>query len=105
MARFGTATCAHAVRIYNAKVAARTPRKVFDEAYYKRFYHDESTQVIDASDVGLLGAFVCTYLAHLQLDVRRVLDIGCGIGLWCEVIDHHFPTATLQGYRGQRVPL
>ena len=26
--------------------------------------------------------FVTSYLDHLQLDVRRVLDAGCGTGLW-----------------------
>ena len=26
--------------------------------------------------------FVTSYLAHLQLDVRSVLDAGCGTGLW-----------------------
>jgi hypothetical protein len=37
------------------------------------------------------GAFVCSYLQFLRVPVRRVLDVGCGIGLWRDLIARHYP--------------
>jgi predicted TPR repeat methyltransferase len=70
---------------------------IFDEAYYQRFYFDKKTSVVDPEHIGRLGAFVCSYLQYLRVPVRRVLDIGCGIGLWREVVARHFPDASYQG--------
>ena len=69
----------------------------FDEAYYQRFYFDKKTSVVDPGHVERLGAFVCSYLQYLRVPVARVLDVGCGIGLWREVVARHFPLATFQG--------
>jgi SAM-dependent methyltransferase len=70
---------------------------VFDEAYYQRFYFDKKTSVVDPAHVERLGAFVCSYLQYLRVPVRRVLDVGCGIGLWQGVIAKHFPQARYFG--------
>lgn len=69
----------------------------FDRAYYERFYHRKKTRVLDRAAVARLGGFVCSYLRYLQLPVRRVLDVGCGIGLWAEVVAEHFPRARYHG--------
>ncbi len=69
----------------------------FDEAYYERFYFDKKTSVVDPGHVERLGAFVCSYLQYLRVPVGRVLDVGCGIGLWRDVVARHFPLATFQG--------
>lgn len=69
----------------------------FDEAYYQRFYFDKKTRVVDAGHAERLGAFVCHYLQYLRVPVHRVLDVGCGIGLWREAIARHFPGASYQG--------
>ena len=69
----------------------------FDEAYYERFYFDKKTSVIDPQHAQRLGAFVCAYLAYLRVPVHRVLDIGCGIGLWKNAIAQHFPGASYHG--------
>jgi SAM-dependent methyltransferase len=47
--------------------------------------------------VAVLGDFVCAYLRYLGQPVRRVLDIGCAVGLWRDVIAHHFPKAQYTG--------
>jgi predicted TPR repeat methyltransferase len=70
---------------------------VFDEAYYQRFYFDKKTSVVDSAHVERLGAFVCSYLQYLRVPVRRVLDVGCGIGLWRDVIAKHYPHAHYHG--------
>ena len=69
----------------------------FDEAYYQRYYFDKKTKVVDPQHVEWLGAFVCSYLRYLRVPVRRVLDVGCGIGLWRDVIARHFPSASYHG--------
>jgi predicted TPR repeat methyltransferase len=70
---------------------------MFDEAYYERFYFNKKTSVVDPQHVERLGAFVCSYLQFVRVPVRRVLDVGCGIGLWREVIKRHYPHALYHG--------
>lgn len=70
---------------------------IFDAAYYERFYFDKKTSVVDPAHMDRLGAFVAAYLQYLRVPVRRVLDVGCGIGLWQGLIARHFPQASYQG--------
>ncbi|MDO8770515.1 MAG: class I SAM-dependent methyltransferase [Burkholderiaceae bacterium] len=70
---------------------------LFDAAYYERFYFDKKTSVVDHEHLDRLGAFVCSYLQYLRVPVRRVLDVGCGIGLWREVVAKHYPQANYHG--------
>jgi len=70
---------------------------LFDEAYYQRFYFDRKTKVVDPQHAERLGAFVCSYLRYLRVPVRRVLDVGCGIGLWRDIVARHFPQARWHG--------
>jgi 2-polyprenyl-3-methyl-5-hydroxy-6-metoxy-1,4-benzoquinol methylase len=69
----------------------------FDRRYYERFYLDPKTRVTDQAALDRLGDFVCSYLKYLPLSVKRVLDLGCGIGLWQPVLARHFPEASYQG--------
>jgi predicted TPR repeat methyltransferase len=70
---------------------------VFDAAYYERFYFDQKTRVSDPQHVERLGTFVCSYLQYLRVPVHRVLDVGCGIGLWRDIVARHFPQAQFHG--------
>ena len=70
---------------------------IFDEAYYQRFYFDKKTSVVDPEHMERLGTFVCSYLKYLRVPVQRVLDVGCGIGLWKGIVAQHFPGAAYQG--------
>ena len=69
----------------------------FDEAYYQRYYLDKKTSVADPQHLARLAAFVCGYLHYLRLPVARVLDVGCGIGLWQPLVAQHLPGASYQG--------
>lgn len=69
----------------------------FDEAYYQRYYFNKKTSVVDPQHLERLGTFVCSYLKYLRLPVRRVLDVGCGIGLWRDQIQRHFPDMVYHG--------
>ncbi|MBK8101000.1 MAG: class I SAM-dependent methyltransferase [Planctomycetes bacterium] len=54
----------------------------FDAAYYRRFYEDQTTAVSDLAAVQRLCTFVLAYLDFLELRLRSVLDMGCGVGHW-----------------------
>lgn len=69
----------------------------FDAAYYQRYYFDKKTRVIDPKHTERLGAFVCSYLQYLRVPVHRVLDVGCGIGLWKAIVERHLPQARYRG--------
>ena len=69
----------------------------FDEAYYQRYYFDKKTSVVDPQHMQRLGSFVFSYLKYLRLPMARVLDVGCGIGLWRDLLAQHFPQASYQG--------
>lgn len=76
---------------------ASAPRKAFDEPYYRRFYGDPRTRVADPASCAALAGFVFAYLELLRIPVRRVLDIGCGIGLWRREVLRHHPAARYVG--------
>ncbi|KAF1045198.1 class I SAM-dependent methyltransferase [Xylophilus sp.] len=69
----------------------------FDEAYYRRFYFDKKTRVVDPQHFERLGTFIASYLKYLRVPVQRVLDIGCGIGLWRDAVARHFSGASYHG--------
>lgn len=72
-------------------------KNLFDEAYYQRYYFNKKTSVVDPEHVQRLGAFVCSYLQFIRVPVQRVLDVGCGIGLWRDVVKLHYPHAQFHG--------
>jgi SAM-dependent methyltransferase len=70
----------------------------FDAGFYERFYADPETRVSSEESVGRLVRFICGYLDYLQIEVREVLDFGCGIGLWREPLNQALPG--LRRYHG-----
>lgn len=76
---------------------AASSSELFDRAYYERFYKDPKTRVADRAQIARLSDFVCSYVSYLDVPVRRVLDVGCGMGLWQSSIRRHFPSALYQG--------
>lgn len=73
------------------------PADSFDQDYYDRFYRDPDTAVATADSTARLANFVCSYLAHMDLPVRTVLDLGCGLGFWRQPVLEHFPKARYTG--------
>lgn len=69
----------------------------FDEAYYKRYYESARTRVTTPEEVAKLARFVTAYLTHMQLPVKRVLDMGCGLGYWRTPIAEAYPKAKYVG--------
>jgi SAM-dependent methyltransferase len=69
----------------------------FGADYYRRFYGDPHTRVNDAAAVRALAQFVGAYLAYLDLPVRSILDVGCGVGHWRQAAAELWPRARYHG--------
>jgi SAM-dependent methyltransferase len=72
-------------------------RARFDRRYYDRFYGGPRERAAYRREEQRLGDFVCAYLRYLGQPVRRVIDIGCGLGQWREIVAKHFPWASYTG--------
>ena len=74
-----------------------TLRRTFDAAFYDRFYLDPRTRVAEPHDIQVQARFLCGYLDHLKIHVRRMLDLGCGLGLLREPLLAHYSGARYTG--------
>lgn len=79
------------------KSEQRHGQEQFDAAYYARFYGNKASRVSSQQAVDRLAVFVCGYLHYLQQPVRRVLDVGCGLGHWRAPIAQRYPRAHYVG--------
>jgi len=61
----------------------------FDEAYYHRFYEDPKTRVIAPEEHAALADFVFAFARYNKIEIKSMLDIGAGVGLWKRWIDKH----------------
>lgn len=77
--------------------APNPARREFGEAYYRRFYLDPSTRVHEARGQGRLARFVFSYLDYLGIPIRRVADLGCGLGHWRRELGGRHPAARYTG--------
>ena len=80
-------------------------RFTFDAAYYERFYLDPRTRVAGPLDVEVQARFLCAYLDYLGIRVRRVLDLGCGLGRLRDPLCEHFPGAVYTGVEVSEAPV
>jgi len=71
--------------------------RTFDKQYYDRFYGRNGPRRREIDDTRRLCDFVCAYLRQIRQPVRRVIDIGCGLGLWHKPLLRHFPRARYHG--------
>jgi 2-polyprenyl-3-methyl-5-hydroxy-6-metoxy-1,4-benzoquinol methylase len=69
----------------------------FDARYYERYYRNPRTRATTPQAVKRQAAFVAAYLKHLDLPVRRILDIGCGLGWMLRALQNEYPKARCTG--------
>jgi len=74
-----------------------TVRRNFDRAFFKRYYHDASTAVAHSGEALRRARFVLAYLDFLCVDVKNVLDAGCGVGLWRRALRRIDPSIAYTG--------
>jgi 2-polyprenyl-3-methyl-5-hydroxy-6-metoxy-1,4-benzoquinol methylase len=77
--------------------AASGANERFDAAYYRRFYLDQRTRAQTPMSAARKAAFIAAYLAHLDVPVRRILDIGCGLGWTLRALAAHYARASVTG--------
>jgi SAM-dependent methyltransferase len=67
----------------------------FDRSYYRRYYLGPR-RVHGARDIAHLASGVAGLAAWLGVDVRSVLDVGAGTGLWGRWFRRHRPRVELR---------
>ena len=72
-------------------------RSRFDASFFRRYYTDRASRVRDARGQRRLSGLVFAYLDYLEIPVRRVLDLGCGLGRWRDDVAARYPGATYTG--------
>ncbi len=72
-------------------------RRRFNKLYYDRFYRNPGTRAVTPASARRQAAFIAAYLKHLEIPVRRILDIGCGVGTVLRALQRQFPRATAHG--------
>ena len=61
----------------------------FDKEYFDRFYERPETRASSPEEFASLTRFVLAYLEYLEIPVREVLDLGCGLGRWKDALERH----------------
>lgn len=77
------------------RAAAR--RQDFDHEFFRRFYLDPKTAAVSRAEMTARAQFIAAFADYLELDVRRVLDAGCGLGLMRPTFRRMFPEARYVG--------
>lgn len=67
----------------------------FDREYYRTFYSGEE-RVHGAKEIAHLARGVCGFAAWLGIDVRAVLDVGAGTGLWGRWFQRYRPKVSFR---------
>ena len=69
----------------------------FDEAYYKKFYSNEQTRATTPAEQARQAEFIAAYLKYLDVPVRRIVDLGCGMGVLLRSFSEAFGNAQCHG--------
>ena len=79
-----------------AAVPRSTPDR-FDASFYRRFYLNPATRVVTRAEMARRADLVAAFVRHGEYPVRRILDVGCGLGLMRRALQRHFPKASYTG--------
>ncbi len=72
-------------------------RNDFNKAYYDRFYRNPRTRAASPAAAQRQAAFIVHFLRYLEVPVKRLADIGCGLGDALNALSDEFPKAKAQG--------
>ena len=77
-----------------SKTASAEP---FGEAFFRRFYLNPKTRVVTQKEMVRRANLIAAFVQHGELEVRSILDVGCGLGLMRDQLLRHFPKAKYTG--------
>jgi trans-aconitate methyltransferase len=69
----------------------------FTPAFYKRFYSNAKTRVTSQSEMYRRSRAIAALVSHLEIEVTRILDAGCGLGWMRQGLLEIFPRARYVG--------
>jgi predicted TPR repeat methyltransferase len=69
----------------------------FGAHFYDRYYRDSRTRVVSRAEMVRRAELVTAFARHCELPVRRILDLGCGLGLMRVPLLRRFPRARYTG--------
>jgi SAM-dependent methyltransferase len=69
----------------------------FDAGFYRRFYLDPRTRVVTRAEMARRADLIAAFVRHGKYPVRRIVDVGCGLGLMRAPLLRHFPRASYTG--------
>jgi trans-aconitate methyltransferase len=72
-------------------------RTVFDRRYYQRFYHDPKSRAVTPAAAKRQAAYIAASMRYHEMPIRRVLDLGCGVGRVLRALQKEFPKAHCDG--------
>jgi SAM-dependent methyltransferase len=70
---------------------------VFGPAYFRKFYVAASTRVVTPAEMRNRARLIAAILAQAGVPVRRILDVGCGLGLLRKPFADVLPRARYTG--------
>ncbi len=73
------------------------PSTPFTPAFYRRFYSNARTRVTSKAEMYGRATAIAALVRHLEVDVERILDAGCGLGWMREGLLEVFPRARYVG--------
>jgi SAM-dependent methyltransferase len=75
--------------------SALQPR--FNSAYYRRFYLTAATRAMSRGQTDTRGALIAALVKQLDIPVKKVLDVGCGLGWYERPLKKVFRNASYTG--------
>lgn len=72
-------------------------QQTFDAAYYRRFYLRAATRAMSQPETERRAAVVASLVAQHEIPVKRILDMGCGLGWFKRPLLSVFPKASYTG--------
>ncbi len=64
----------------------------FDADYYRRFYEDAETAIVDVDGATREVAFVIAFSNYIGLKIERFSDVGAGTGWWAREFARQYPS-------------
>ena len=72
-------------------------KQTFDAAYYRRFYLRATTRAMSKPETERRAAVVASVVSQLELPIKRILDMGCGLGWFRRTLLSEFPKSSYTG--------